>query len=362
VGNGFLGYTSTSYWDTQTTGQAVGIGFARGDSWDTTGLTTTELQSGTLPNGFDPSVWNANPGQYPTLKFQENEPSVPALSCGEILDGSISGPHLLLNGTSITASFTPNGGVPLTEAAQKCGLVGFDWKQIITNIPDPIPNKAKGCLEDILCVFQYPLTSPLIPPFNDPPKGGYPYCFRWCGSSFPFYYDATELDSFCAQFDGSQCVLPVLSGSSLNFFDSPSDFCLPNADGTPSQQYQDSILNREICDFKVADVGSVESFKTELFGILPGFVPGENCLTATPATCVDLGLGFSWTDDFNGTSGGISALISNTPVDPATGTGGILVTQLRNITSYGAPEPSTGLLMAPLLLWGLRRSPIRNMT
>ena len=53
---------SSAYWDTQTSGQ-VSSGFG-------TGLTTTQLKSGNLPSGFDPSVWTAAPGQYPTLNPQ----------------------------------------------------------------------------------------------------------------------------------------------------------------------------------------------------------------------------------------------------------------------------------------------------
>ncbi len=57
-GNSFLG---NGYWDTQTSGLSV-VGPATG-----TGLTTAQLQ-GTLPSGFDPSVWGTGPGLYPYLK------------------------------------------------------------------------------------------------------------------------------------------------------------------------------------------------------------------------------------------------------------------------------------------------------
>lgn len=56
-----LGATITNgYWDTQTSGQSTSAGGG-------TGLTTAQLKSGTLPSGFDPSIWTATPGQYPTL-------------------------------------------------------------------------------------------------------------------------------------------------------------------------------------------------------------------------------------------------------------------------------------------------------
>lgn len=68
---GLVGYNSgptasSSYWDTQSSGQ---VGSAGG-----TGLTTAELKSGTLPSGFDPAVWKAAAGQYPTLKSEASAP------------------------------------------------------------------------------------------------------------------------------------------------------------------------------------------------------------------------------------------------------------------------------------------------
>lgn len=63
---GFVNPTGTavtnSYWDTQTSGQSTS---AAG-----TGLTTAQLQSGTLPNGFDPTVWFDIAGQFPELLWQ----------------------------------------------------------------------------------------------------------------------------------------------------------------------------------------------------------------------------------------------------------------------------------------------------
>jgi YD repeat-containing protein len=50
---------ASSYWDAQTSGQpnsATGIG-----------ETTAQLQSGTLPEGFDQTFWAAKPGHYPYL-------------------------------------------------------------------------------------------------------------------------------------------------------------------------------------------------------------------------------------------------------------------------------------------------------
>ena len=51
---------TSSYWDTQTTGQSTSAGGAP--------ATTQYLTSGSLPTGFDPGIWSATAGQYPTLK------------------------------------------------------------------------------------------------------------------------------------------------------------------------------------------------------------------------------------------------------------------------------------------------------
>lgn len=77
--SGGAGYIFTSYWDTQTASQSNGVGFDQSVA-DVTGLTTVELQSGALPAGFDPSIWNASSGRYPTLKFETNDLPPPSSS------------------------------------------------------------------------------------------------------------------------------------------------------------------------------------------------------------------------------------------------------------------------------------------
>ena len=55
------GVVIDSYWDTHTSGLTISAGG--------TGLTTAQLQ-GTLPAGFDPTIWGTGPGLYPYLKWQ----------------------------------------------------------------------------------------------------------------------------------------------------------------------------------------------------------------------------------------------------------------------------------------------------
>lgn len=52
------GFTTSSYWDTTTSGLSFGCG--HGDCTGVTGLTDTQLKSG-LPAGFDPAVWGSTP-------------------------------------------------------------------------------------------------------------------------------------------------------------------------------------------------------------------------------------------------------------------------------------------------------------
>lgn len=44
------------------------------------------------------------------------------------------------------ASFTPDGGLSLSEAAELLGYTGFDWLQIITKWPNPDLYSASGVL------------------------------------------------------------------------------------------------------------------------------------------------------------------------------------------------------------------------
>ena len=69
--------------------------------------------------------------------------------------------------------------------------------------------------------------------------------------------------------------------------------------------------------------------------------------------------GFTWTDSFNGLTGGIAVLSSDIPADPTSGDGGITI-----LTEDGTavPEPSTIVLLLAgwIFLCVLRsREPVR---
>jgi filamentous hemagglutinin family protein len=64
------GSISSSYFDSQTTGQSTGIGFVNGTSNSATAQTTAQLQNGSLPSGFSSTYWIASAGSYPKLGWQ----------------------------------------------------------------------------------------------------------------------------------------------------------------------------------------------------------------------------------------------------------------------------------------------------
>jgi hypothetical protein len=196
-------------------------------------------------------------------------------------------------------AFTPNDGLTLAQAAQQTGFTSFNWQQTVTSLPGPSPFSQVGNPVN--------LTAP--PSFLDPPLGGYNYCINYfpaCLTSYPFYPTTQTADT-------------------LTLFDSPQDGLLP--------------------------AGSQIAFKDDLIGILPGFTSNTNCLNLATPTCVDLGVGVSWTSNYDGTFGGISVTASNQPIDPATadGLGGITITDIEELTNY-SPFGVTTVNGNPILM------------
>ncbi|HVM73944.1 MAG TPA: hypothetical protein VMU13_03660 [Candidatus Paceibacterota bacterium] len=151
--------------------------------------------------------------------------------------------------------------------------------------------------------------------FNDPNNPSYPLYKGW--NSYPFYF-SVDVSGHIWSLDYNESAAGCYGESNtLCFFDSPADPYLPTGDAI--------------------------DFITKLVGILPNFQLGTDCLAL--GTCVDLGVGFTWSDSFNGTSGGISVTASLLPVDPGSGTGGITITGFEGNVIIAVPEPPTWLLM-----------------
>src|SRR5205085_982485 len=139
------------------------------------------------------------------------------------------------------------------------------------------------------------LTSSLTP-FNDPPSGG-GYTYEPSPDySYPFYYNA-----FNGELQGQE------ASNTLSFSDAPGDPCLPGPLGIPSFAWLTNSSIRALCGNSTAPRGSYLGFTTHLAGVLPS------------GAAQDLGIGFTWTDTFNGTFGGIATTKNNLPVDPGSG-------------------------------------------
>jgi hypothetical protein len=143
------------------------------------------------------------------------------------------------------------------------------------------------------------------PPFLDPPPGGYTYNLPGGDHSFPFYYDPNSGELASHQ-----------TSTTLGFADAPADNCLHGGTGAS-------------CGGMTAPAGKLIAFTTHLVGLV-GLGPGFGVQ--------DTGIGFSWTSNYNGTSGGISVTKNNNPVDPGSGTGSVSITSYSASTTYQFPK------------------------
>ena len=96
-----------------------------------------------------------------------------ATSCASILQGSVTpaaGGFLSANGMpiNIKATFTPDMGLSLQQAAIDCGVQGFDWEQTVLELPSPSPYLQNN--NPMFLTADANSTPPVT--FNDPPPGG----------------------------------------------------------------------------------------------------------------------------------------------------------------------------------------------
>jgi hypothetical protein len=233
-----------------------------------------------------------------------------ASPCEAVVKGAVG---LTASGTSMQATFTPNFGLSMGNAAGLCGYDHFNWYQTVTT--DPYPPDAKS--------------SPGVPlktPYLDPPIGGYAYQANG-DDTLPFYWGengptAIELPSYT-------------TATSLSFYDAPAE---PRLTGKQAV-----------------------SFTTVLAGVLPD-------------STWDALYAWNWESNFNGTVGGVAVRGNVIEPDPGSGTGGVsilasdlsaadLPTAVReqmigdggqNLT-LAVPEPSSFVLLSIGLVVLFRR-------
>jgi hypothetical protein len=138
--------TSSSYWDTQASFQSSSDG---GGS-----ETTQQLQSGTLPSGFDPTVWTTSAGTYPHLIGQAMPGLrfVPVTPC-RVADthnpnGPFGGPFLAAQATRGFAVPSSSCGIPSTAQAYSVNVT-------------VVPHTTLGFLTMFPCGQPLPLASTL---------------------------------------------------------------------------------------------------------------------------------------------------------------------------------------------------------
>lgn len=268
-----------------------------------------------------------------TTYFSLEEAIDSATACSTIINNSIK---KQASSKNICATFTPNQlsgqpptsgmpGLTLAQAAQLCGFKDFDWIQKKNVQFDPSPFFARnlgGAFDSKITGFVR-LTSKRAP-YDDPPNGG-GYAPGFGGgitpdNSFPFYYDQSlELPG---HEDGTvpvACTLTASAGNTLTFHDAPSNSCLPGGTGAGTPPCTDAILAPGA---KTEPKGSFGGFVTHLAGV------------SFDGTATDLGIGFTWTSNNNGTTGGVSINKTELPAD-GNGTGGITITSVSEITTFG---------------------------
>jgi hypothetical protein len=237
-----------------------------------------------------------------------------AFACPAIINDTVI-PTLIFSGTTITATFLPKNGLPTrgpNSAATACGVTRFNWVQKIIMLPNPSPfyaiNPADPNHEDA----DIQITSAETP-FNDPHQNG----TRGAWNSYPFYFDpkTTSNPYSLDQWD---------KGTKLNFWDSPADSCLFDGNNIDPKTGKGNVKGCIDPTGKAINAlaGKHLEFTTRLVGIL------------ADGSHVDLGIGFNWQSNYNGKSGGTSRLSNLGVVDPGSGTGGITITHVQNVTDY----------------------------
>ncbi len=218
-------------------------------------------------------------------------------------------------------SYSDGISIGLDAAAAACGFTGYNWQQLITEMPAPsgvFPQEVRKVPPENLGI-DGSLQAP--PEFYDPPDGGYTYL---SGNSYPFYYSASELNNAVTPCT-KQLSLPIKDSERILFQDCPNNF-----------------------------PGTATKFRTRLVGVCG--------VGATSPLCSGVPLEkpspplyeFTWESTFDGDIetgsgyGGARQTKSIFPIDPSSGAGGVKITSVN-----GVPQtlPSVSCSVTPDTLW-----------
>lgn len=281
-----------------------------GDGIDTFGIAGNAQDSTGYggPNAFfaniDPSLTsgtvkfiNPIPAKGGTDFFSLEDAVANAISCQDAIKKSVK---VQANGANIDATFTPNLGLTLAQAAELCGFKTFDWIQKVTHQADPSEFFARnlgGAFRSN--VNGHVRLTSATTPYSDPPQGGGYDDGNPPDFSFPFYYDPNN-------------DLPQhQTATGMTFHDAPSDGCLPHGFDAGTAK----------CDNTSEPAGSFGGYSTRLAGV------------NFDGTAKNLGNGFTWTSNYNGTTGGVHIRKTDQPADN-NGTGGVTITSIQDDPTY----------------------------
>jgi hypothetical protein len=249
-----------------------------------------------------------------------------ATSCQDAINGTVKP---TATGANIDATFTPNDGLSLDQAAALCGFKTFDWMQKDTKHDDPTPLYARNLGGAFNSNVKGPvhLTSKSTP-WSDPPAGGGYYSPTRPNEapdySYPFYYDP-NVDLPPQQ----------AGGMIMKFHDAPNDPC----------RFGGGWANTPNCANSSQPPGSFASYVTHLAGV------------NFDGTATDLGIGFTWNTNYNGSTGGVYGVEGTAGTADGNGTGGVTITSVTPDTTYqydglavggvngAAPGPAGSLLV-----------------
>jgi hypothetical protein len=249
-------------------------------------------------------------------------------ACTNLINNSL---QKQTSGGNICATFTPNQNLTIKQAAAACGFKDFNWIQQITKKFDPSTAFARNTngVFDPRINGPVRLTSQRVP-WSDPPQGGGYLKINGDGSeqtstpdnSYPFYYDQnTELAGHENGTKPVACTLTV-SGNTLTFHDAPADPCLPGgflAGNPPTVPCTDAALAPGATG---EPSGSFSAYQTHVAGV------------NSDGTATDLGIGFTWKSDYDGTTGGATIIPKTDLPADGNGTGGATITSVSQISTY----------------------------